>query len=245
MNRLHLKGLTHPLLALLSGLTLVLSLPAWGASNVIEKQLQEIGSVPNEEVVVVQKKYTRKQMRHELTPIGFGGLPFGTIRRTLMGSASYTLHVNDWLGIEVFNFSYTKNFFSGFTDDINNNATRPNQAQIKPDYQKLLYFLSSGIQISPFYGKFATFSRYIAYIEPYVSFNLGMAKTEVDTYLAFVPGIGLRVFFKEWFSMKVEFRDYLYTESYTTRTNPPTQASALRNNYAVMASLSFWLPKMP
>ena len=45
--------------------------------------------------------------------------------------------------------------------------------------------------------------------------------------------------------MKLEFRDYLYTERFTTRTTPPTESSALRNNYSVMASLSFWLPKMP
>lgn len=218
---------------------------ALAAQNVIEKQLQEIGSVPNEEVVVVQKKYTRKQIRHELTPIAFGGLPFGTIRRTLMGGASYTLHINDWFAVELFNFSYTKNFFSGFTDNINDNAERPNQAQIKPDYQKLLYFLTGGFQVSPFYGKFSTFSRWIAYIEPFVSLNLGLAKTEVNQYFAVVPGIGLRVFFKEWFSLKVEFKDYLYNEKFVTRTNPPVEQTALRNNYAVMASLSFWLPKMP
>ena len=43
----------------------------------------------------------------------------------------------------------------------------------------------------------------------------------------------------------LEFRDYLYTEKFKTRTVPPTDATALRNNYAVTLSLSFWLPKMP
>ena len=68
---------------------------SFAATGVIEKQLQEIGSVSNEEVVVVQRQYTTKNMRHELTPISLGGIPFGTVRRTLFGSAAYTLHLND------------------------------------------------------------------------------------------------------------------------------------------------------
>ncbi len=207
-------------------------------SNVIEKQLVEIGSIPNEEVVVVQKKYTKKNFRHELTPIRFGGLPFGDIRRTLFAGASYTLHLNDAFALELFDFTYTKDFFTGFTDDIN--ASQSGPKKIKPDVQRLLYMLTPGIQFSPMYGKASTMSHWIAYIEPYLSLNAGLAKTESSTYFTFAPGLGLRVFFKEWFSMKVEFRDYIYTEK-----NPGTGKTTTRNNYSVAASLSFWIPKMP
>lgn len=231
------------------GITLFVSaLPVRASDNVIQQQLEEIGSIPYEEVVVVQRKYTRKQWRHEFTPITFGGVPFGTVRRTLFGGASYTLHANDWLAFEVFNFAYTKNFFSSFTSDINGNkdADRVNsQPNIKPDFQKLLYFLTTGVQITPFYGKVSTFSRWIAYIEPYLSLGAGLAKTESDQYLAFFPGIGVRAFFKEWFSARLEFRDYLYSEKFTSRVTPGATESALRNNYAVMVAFSFWLPKMP
>lgn len=221
---------------------------SFAAENVIEKQLEEIGSIPYEEVVVVQRKYTRKQWRHEFTPITFGGIPFGTVRRTLFAGASYTLHANDWLGIELFNFAYSKNFFSSFSSDINANkdpARANSQPNIKPDFQKLLYFMTSGVQITPFYGKVSTFSRYIAYVEPFFSLGVGLAKTETDSYLAYFPGIGVRAFFKEWFSMKLEFRDYLYTESFSSRSSTGGTSSALRNNYAVMVAFSFWLPKMP
>ena len=34
-------------------------------------------------------------------------------------------------------------------------------------------------------------------------------------------------------------------EKFVSRSATPTPETALRNNYAVMASLSFWLPKMP
>src|SRR2546430_15151105 len=37
-------------------------------------------------------------------------------------------------------------------------------------------------------------SHWIAYIEPFFSLGVGLAKTESDSYLAVVPGIGLRVF---------------------------------------------------
>lgn len=222
------------------------------SDNVIEQQLEEIGSIPNEEVVVVQRKYTRKNWRHEFAPITLGGVPFGTVRRTLFAGASYTLHANDWLAWEAFNFTYTKNFFSSFTDDINvgqigtgTDCQNGNRPCVKPDFQKLLYFLTTGVQITPFYGKVSTFSRWIAYIEPYFTLGLGLAKTETDQYLTYYPGIGIRAFFKEWFSMKLEFRDYLYTEKFTSRTTAGAQESALRNNYAVMVAFSFWLPKMP
>jgi outer membrane beta-barrel protein len=210
----------------------------WAADeNVIEKQLQEIGQIPNEEVVVVQRKFTRKQWRHEISPVGFGGVPFGTYRRTLLGSASYTLHANDWLGLELFNFSYNKNFFSSFINDINSNKTGGPDAYLY--YQKLLYFVTTGVQITPFYGKVSTFSRWLAYMEPYFTAGLGIAKTETNTYLAVYPGIGMRTFFTEWFSMRLEFKDYMYNEKQVDGS------SQMRNNYAVTLALSFWLPKMP
>jgi outer membrane beta-barrel protein len=223
---------------LLKILSLVMvSCPLWASDdNVIEKQLQEIGTIPNEEVIVVQRKFTRKDWRHEFSPVGFGGVPFGTYRRTLLGSASYTLHANDWLGLELFNFSYNKNFFSSFIDDINSNSTG---GDIFLDYQKLLYFITAGVQLTPFYGKVATFSRWLAYMEPYFSLGAGIAKTETNSYLAGYPGVGLRFFFTVWFSMRLEFRDYIYNEKKREGN------SELRNNYSVSVALSFWLPKMP
>ncbi len=213
--------------------------------NVIEKQLEDIGRISNEEVMVVQRKYTRKGGRHEITPFALGGIPFGTVRRTLIGGANYTYHLADWIGIEAFNFVYSKTFFSSFTDDINGNKERSTQADIKPDYQKLLYFLTGGVQFTPIYGKLSTLSRWILYIEPFVSLGAGIAKTETDSYLAYYPGVGIRGFFKEWFSMRVEFRDYIYNEKFVSRTSTAGDETATRHNYAVNLSLSFWLPKMP
>ncbi len=220
------------------------------SDNVIEQQLLEIGSIPNEEVVVVQRKYTRKLWRHEFTPVIFGGIPFGTVRRTLFGGASYTLHANDWLAFEILNVAYTKNFFSSFTDDINSHkkdseGTNPNQADIRPDVQKLLLLGTTGVQITPFYGKLSTFSRWIAYIEPFFVAGVGVAKTETNDYFTFFPGAGFRIFFREWVSMRFEFRDYIYAETFLTRKDPVKQDKATRNNYAVILSLSFWFPKMP
>lgn len=228
---------------LLGGLILVVCTSASGADNVIEKQLADIGSVPDEEVVVVQRKYTSKKFRHEITPVIFGGMPFGTVRRTLFGGASYTLHLSDLFAWEAVNFLYAKTFFSSFTDDINDNATNPAQNKIKPDYQKLLFFLTSGLTITPFYGKMSSFSRFIAYAEPYATIGGGMAKTESDTYAVGFGGIGLRTYFKEWFSLRVEFRDYIYNEKIPNRTGGEI-VSQLRHNYAILLSLSFWLPKM-
>jgi len=223
----------------------LLSSLAFAGENVIEKQLKDIGSIPNDEVIVVQRQYTSKDWRWELTPLSFGGVPFGTVRSTLLAGASGTLHFNDWLGWEFLNFSYTQTFFSSFTDDINNNKVNPAQANIKPDYQKLLYFLTTGFQFTPFYGKVSTFSRFIAYIEPYLSVGGGMARTETNTYPTIYPGIGARIFFREWFSMKLEFRDYIYNENSLSISTNPTTTTNLRNNYAVFVAFSFWLPKMP
>lgn len=228
-------------IVLLGGI-LSLGQPAIAATGLIEKQLQEIGSISNEEVVVVQRQFTRKAWRHEITPLTLGGVPFGTVRRTLFGGASYILHTNDWLGLELVNLAYTKTFFSSFTDDINANKTG-NAPNIKPDFQKLLYFLTAGVQLTPTYGKVSTFSRWIAYLEPYFSLGFGIAKTETNSYLAFYPGIGLRAYFKEWLSMRLELRDYLYSERVVDRPNN-IDTTALRHNYAVMLSLSFWLPKV-
>lgn len=218
------------------------------STGVIEKQLQDIGSISNDEVIVVQRQFTSKKWRHELTPLTIGGIPFGTVRQTLLGGASYTLHANEWLGLELFNFAYTQTFFSSFTDDINNNkgtGLNPNASNIQPDYQKLLYFVTGGLQLTPFYGKVSTFSRWIAYLEPYVGIGAGLAKTESNSYFTFYPAVGLRAYFKEWLSAKLEFRDYMYTEQDVSPSSVLVTNGNFRNNYAVTISLSFWLPKMP
>lgn len=208
----------------------------------IEKQLSEIGSIPNEEVLIIQRKFTRKEWRHEITPLNFGGIPFGTVRRTMTSGGSYSLHLKDWFALEPINFTFSKNFFTSFTDDINENS--PGAAPLRPDPQRIQYFLTTGIQLTPIYGKMATLSKFIAYIEPYLGLGGGIAKTETDTYFTFYPAVGMRVYFREWFSMKLELRDYMYTEQ---TINPINQARTptFRNNYAVGLALSFWLPKMP
>lgn len=216
--------------------------PAYADDNIIEEQLQEIGQIPNEEVMVVQRKYTRKRLRHELTPAILGGMPFNSVRRTLYGGASYTLHINDWLGLEGM-FNYSQSFIGGFVSDINDNATRPNQNPINPDYQKLLYSVYVGAQFSPFYGKMATLSSSIAFLEPYFYLGAGIANTEKYLYPTVVPGIGVRVFFKEWFSLRLDFRNILYNERAISRVTG-LEESGFRSNYMFLASLSFWLPKM-
>jgi outer membrane beta-barrel protein len=245
----HMKKLTSAPNAFTYGfmlLSLVVATQSF-AANMIEEQLAEIGAVPDEEIVVVQRKYTRKNFRFELTPVAFGGVPFGTVRRTLFGGANATFHLNDWLGIEAPNFVYTKGFFSGFTSDINagQDAALPSaRPHINVSEQKLLFFLTGGLQFTPFYGKLANLSRFIAYIEPFFSVGAGIARTETSSYLTLYPGVGFRLFFKEWFSFRFDFRDYIYTE----RSTDPTSGSitnTLRNNYAFTVSLSFWLPKMP
>jgi outer membrane beta-barrel protein len=233
---------TAPILKFLC-LVLLTSLTGFAAETTeIEKQLSEIGSIPNEEILVIQRKFTRKEWRHEITPLNFGGIPFGTVRRTMTSGGSYSLHLKDWFALEPINFTFSKNFFTSFTDDINQNST-PNP-NIRPDPQRILYFLTTGVQLTPIYGKMATLSKFIAYIEPYFGLGGGIAKTETDTYFTFYPAVGMRVYFREWFSMKLELRDYMYTEQ---TINPTTQARTptFRNNYAVGLSLSFWLPKMP
>lgn len=207
----------------------------------IEKQLEEVGSIPDEEVLVVQRKFTRKEWRHEISPLNFGGIPFGTVRRTMTSGGSYTLHLKDWFAWEGLNFNFSKNFFTSFTDDINNNNTG---STIRPDPQRILYFLTTGVQLTPIYGKMSTLSKWIAYVEPYFGLGGGIAKTETDTYFTFYPAVGMRVFFREWFSMKLELRDYMYTEQ-TIDPVSQNRTPTFRNNYAVGLSLSFWLPKMP
>lgn len=230
------------LLPLLIGfLSWIAIAPSFAAETTeIEKQLSEIGSIPNEEILVIQRKFTRKEWRHEITPLNLGGIPFGTVRRTMTFGGSYSLHLKDWLALEPLNFNFSKNFFTSFTDDINGASG----LKLRPDPQRILYFLTAGVQLTPIYGKMATLSKFIAYVEPYFGLGGGIAKTETDTYFTFYPAVGMRVYFREWFSMKLELRDYMYTEQ---TINPTTQARTptFRNNYAVGLSLSFWLPKMP
>lgn len=226
----------------------VLPMLAWGvpliAGSEIEDQLKEIGSVPNEEVFVVQRKYTRKNLRSEFVPITFGAVPFGTVRTHLFGGAAYALHLNDSWAWEVGNFLYSKTFLTSFVNDINAGQDSSGNPRIGDNTKKLLFLLTTGLQWTPFYGKMSTMSRWIAYLEPYISVGTGVAHTEGGDYLAFYPGVGFRVFFREWFSMRLEFRDYMYFGQVTNLTTGAAE-TRLIPNYAFTFSICFWLPKMP
>ena len=87
----------------------------------LEQQLKLQGAIGSNEVIVVEREYTSTAWRSELTPMILGGMPFGTYEEMLMGGASFALHVNSWLALEVPQFLYVHTFSGGILSDLRNN----------------------------------------------------------------------------------------------------------------------------
>ena len=169
---------------------------------------------------VIDKRTLKGCLRQKIKP--FNGKPIIKMKRITSPCTHIFLDHSKW---------HT-------TNDINANST--NGTQVTLLTSQLVFLLTSGIQLTPFHGKLSTFSHWIAYVEPYLSLGAGLARTDTDNLLTYYPGIGLRVFFKEWFSMRFEIRDYMYTGP----ISPLSTQTELQQNVAMLVSLSFWLPKM-
>ena len=165
----------------------------------------DIGSIQNEEIFVVQRKFFPKAGRHEITAGILGGIPLDSFATSLLGGAAYGYHFSQNIGWEVAHVLYAQHFDTTLTEALKDNRLSPEL--VRP---KLL--ASSSLSWSPIYGKVALNQNHIYHYDAYVLGGMGLSVSEQSRSPLGVAGIGFRVFVNRWFSIKFEFRDYIYSE---------------------------------
>ncbi len=164
----------------------------------------EESGVDEGRVIAVQvRKY---RMNHELT-VGGAFLPLDAFYKFFGASFQYTLHFNDLWAWEAVHFTLCK--YLEVSTGLEKELADKWDASIT-NVKKVDFLLDSNLMVSPFYGKLVLFDTFTINMETYFLSGVGMQQWAGDPYPSINLGVGMRVFFNNRLSLRVETRDYLY-----------------------------------
>jgi len=200
---------------------------------------------------VVRNKIHYKKGKIEVTAVG-GMLPYDSVISSYAAGARFTWHLSDHLAWEVANgqvfFPSTSNFTSGLLQ-AHTNITNLQAPRLKT-------VATTGLIISPLYGKIHVAGRWDLFFDIFISVGLGAANIETvqfastgggsppsETILrkAWDPaanlGIGFKFFVTNGIGLSFELRDYIvYTQSYNSKR--------LRSYFSTLVGLTLFIPSL-
>lgn len=165
----------------------------------------------------IHKKLYTKEGRHEIG-LGVGGILSGSKYALL--TASYQYHFFENAGIEA--------GLGGFGFQLGDNER--------------LSFYQASLTFSPLYGKVSLFTWAVMNFDIYILGGGGVASysgiTDGTSFMANV-GLGQRFFINEWLSLKIEYRDYIFS-----RKNPTGSVGkeSVQHNHAITGGIAVLLP---
>ena len=175
----------------------------------------------------VQKRLFQKAGRHELSAIG-GLYAADLLSSSYVIGGAYTYHFTEDLALEA-SFSYTRAdsaLVRIVQTDTSFTALRLNT----PVYVYLGHLLWSIA-----YGKLRWFEGGISRFDLHLAFGGGVTDNQTAQGLTGSFGLGLKLFFGEWFALRVDVRDQLLQQELLGR-------SQIVNNLAATLGLSIFFP---
>ncbi len=168
----------------------------------------------DETVYVVQNRLFR--MRHELA-LQAGVLPMDAFYKGITAGGGYTWHISEAFAWEVARFNYVFPVQTDLADELRDNfGVQPTA------YDRIRYFLQTSFVFKPLFGKWSLLNRAVLRDEVFLTVTTGMLKlvnTPADRFQAIVGGgLGVRVFVTNWFSVRLDVRDFAYFDG-TDPTN--------------------------
>jgi outer membrane beta-barrel protein len=175
----------------------------------------------------VQKRLFQKAGRHELSVMG-GWYAADLLSSAPMVQGAYTFHFTEDLGLEA-SFGYTR--------------TRSELVEIIEETRAVelirinapVYLYQGHLVWSLAYGKVRWFAGSISRFDFNVALGGGVTDNQTALGLTFSGGFGLKFFFGEWFSMRIDARDQVLKQEVLGE-------SRLVNNIAATAGFSIFLP---
>jgi len=184
------------------------------------------GTSSKKPVAILQNRFFLKALRPEL------GLLYGTIlnesyTKTSLFGARAGVFVNEWVGGEV---QFIKANVADSDDRKALNDLRyrkyddPDQSVTPdPEVNPIEGMRDFAMIAAPFYGKLSLLDWTIIYTDLYGSFGLSTVDTKQGSKAALLFGGGLRTYWAERWSTRLDFRDRTYTE---TRAGKDTRKHA-------------------
>jgi outer membrane beta-barrel protein len=148
-------------------------------------------------------------LKHELS-VAIGTIPIDAFYKGLTGTAQYTIHFGNTWAWELFNFGYSKNFWTSLRRDLEENWRNPASPQVIPEIQ---FFGDTNLVFKPFYGKLAYLNRSLVYGEFYLVAGPAVSwyNTDKDRLaLGADVGFGFRVHLSRYWSARLDVRYYRF-----------------------------------
>lgn len=175
----------------------------------------------------VQERLFRKALRHELSVTG------GIYSADLLSSwaqvgGSYTFHFSEALGLEL-GFSWTR-ARSELVRIIENDR---GIALIR--IENPVYIYTGHLLWSLAYGKMRWFGGSISRFDFYLAVGGGVTDNQTARGLTFSGGFGLKLYFGEWFAIRLDVRDQVLQQEILGE-------SEIVNNISATLGFSIFMP---
>lgn len=183
----------------------------------------------------VQRRAFIKRNRHELSVMGGLSINDAFFQSFAIGGA-YTYHIFDTLALEL-NVKY---FPPGIKTDAVRVVRQTQVAVPSPDITTAQLAATLDVQFAPIYGKMSLMSEKIIHYDVYIAGGFGIMNTDADRDNIRPAGsiaIGTRVFALDWLTIRLEVRDYLYSDRRTQLNE-----SAVQNYVLFNIGASFFFP---
>lgn len=188
---------------LLSGL-LLLGGPATAAGDVASERGGELYSIEK-----------RDLMGHHELSLLVGALPLDAFAKGLTLQGSYTYHFTHLIAWDLVSGTYSFNFETGLEEELRE------RFDVQPEKEpRLLAFVHSNFVLKPMYGKIALLNDKVATGEiffvagPCLGFYEGGAVP-----FGFDYGAGLRLFLGQYFSVRLDIRNYMLLPDFNSMEN--------------------------
>jgi outer membrane beta-barrel protein len=175
----------------------------------------------------VQKRLFQKAGRHELSVNG-GLYAADLLSSSYLLSAAYTFHFTEDLALEA-GFGYTRadsQLVRIVQDETSFTALR---------LRTPVYIYTGHLLWSIAYGKLRWFEGSITRFDLHLAFGGGVTDNQSAQGLTGSAGLGLSLYFGEWFSLRVDVRDHVMAQELLGH-------SQIVNNLAATLGLSVFLP---
>jgi outer membrane beta-barrel protein len=175
----------------------------------------------------VQKRMFQKAGRHELSAIG-GLYAADLLSSSYLVGGAYTFHFSEDLALEA-SFGYTRAdsaLVRIVQNDTNFTALRLNTP---------VYIYQGHLLWSIAYGKLRWFEGGISRFDLHLAFGGGVTDNQTAQGLTGSFGLGLKLFFGEWFALRVDVRDQVLNQELLGRSH-------IVNNLAATLGASMFFP---
>jgi outer membrane beta-barrel protein len=175
----------------------------------------------------VQSRLFQKAGRHELSAMG-GLYASDLLSSSYLVGGAYTFHFTEDLGLEA-SFGYAR-AQSSLVRIVENDTSFTALRLDTP-----IYIYEGHLLWSLAYGKLRWFSSGISRFDLYLAFGGGVTDNQSAQGLTGSFGLGLKLFFGEWFAVRVDVRDQLMQQELLGH-------SEIVNNLAATLGFSFFFP---